>query len=266
MALIQHKDHTVRYQQQLDNSRHYVLPFIESTVPIQEGVHVLDIGCGEGGVLKPFLEKGCTGVGIELNLEKSLHAKEFLDHHIKENKATIINTNIYEEQALEQYKASFDLIILKDVIEHIPDQERFIPYLKQFLKPRGRIYFGFPPWYMPHGGHQQICENKFLSLLPYFHLLPVPVYKLILKLFGESAGNIQELLSIKSTGISIERFEQIVTKSGYQIELSRHFLINPIYQFKFGWKPRTQFAWIRCIPFVRNFLTTCVYYIIRKEG
>lgn len=264
MALIQHKDHKVRYQQQIDNAKRYVLPFIAEVIPLK-GLNVLDIGCGEGGVLKPFLELGCTGTGIELDLPKSTYAKEFLSEEIRTGTASILNINIYEEAALQQLKGKFDLIILKDVIEHIPDQERFIPYLKQFLKPEGSVYFGFPPWYMPHGGHQQICESRFLSFLPYFHLLPKAVYKSILRLFGEEDGTIQELLSVKETGISIERFERIVKKSGYDITLARHYLINPIYEFKFGWKPQKQFKLIRRLPFLRNFLTTCVYYVIRKK-
>jgi 2-polyprenyl-3-methyl-5-hydroxy-6-metoxy-1,4-benzoquinol methylase len=178
--------------------------------------------------------------------------------------ATLININIYEEEALAMLREKFDLIILKDVIEHIPNQEKFIPYIKQFLKPGGRIFFGFPPWYMPHGGHQQICKSKFLGFLPYFHILPKFLYKGILKVFGESNSTIIELLEIKDTGISIERFERIVKNSGYQIEQKQPYLINPIYLDKFGWKPRKQFAIINHIPLIRNFLTTCVYYVIRK--
>ena len=66
-------------------------------------------------------------------------------------------TSITDSREVEELYTSrqFDLILLKDVIEHIPDQERVIPYLKEFLKPGGRVFFGFPPWYMPHGGHQQ---------------------------------------------------------------------------------------------------------------
>jgi len=156
------------------------------------------------------------------------------------------------------------LIILKDVVEHIPDQEKFIPYLKKFLKPGGYVYFGFPPWYMPHGGHQQVCSNKFLSILPWFHLLPTFIYKKFLQLFGENQFTIKELLEIKDTGISIERFERIVQKANYTIPAKTFYLINPIYRYKFGLQPRKQIKWIAAIPFIRNFFTTCVYYLIKN--
>lgn len=264
MSLIQHRDEQVRFQQQLDNARHYVLPFIEQALPIRPEMKVLDIGCGDGGVLVPFLERGCHCTGIELDLMKSEIARRMLADHISEGHCEIVNQNIYEEQALLTYQAQFDLILLKDVVEHISDQERFIPYLKKFLKPGGHIFFGFPPWYMPHGGHQQVCQNKFLSVLPWFHLLPVPVYQAILRLGGEPEPVIRELLEIKDTGISIERFERIALKSGYTIPLKTHYLVNPIYQYKFGWKPRKQAALISAIPWFRDLVTTCVYYLIKS--
>jgi hypothetical protein len=104
--------------------------------------------------------------------------------------------------------------------------------------------------------------KKVTSFLPYYHLLPTGIYKTILKLFGEPKGKIIELVEIKETGISIERFERIVKKSGYSIKNKTHFLINPIYKYKFGLKPRKQAGFITHLPYLRNFLTTCVYYTI----
>ena len=262
MTLTQHVDYKVRYQQQVDNARQYVLPFIESVFPITASTRILDIGCGEGGVLIPLLERGCKCVGIELDEQKSNYARELLSEYISKGQVEIVNQNIYEEAALEKYQHQFDLILLKDVIEHIPDQEKFIPYLKKFLRPGGQVYFGFPPWYMPHGGHQQVCKNKLLSFLPYFHLLPKPLYRGVLKISGEYPEVINELMDTKDTGISIERFERLVKKSGYLVSNKQFYLINPIYQYKFGWKPRKQAGWLGSIPYVRDFFTTCVYYLI----
>jgi SAM-dependent methyltransferase len=169
--------------------------------------------------------------------------------------------NVYEEAFLQRFKGFFDVIILKDAIEHIPEQGRFIPYLKNFLKPGGFIFFGFPPWYMPFGGHQQIAEGKLASKLPYYHILPKPLYKGMLKLMGEK-GTIGELMNVYDTRISIERFERIVRNSGMKVLNKQHYLINPIYKYKFGLQPRKQWPPLTYIPFIRNFVTTCVYYSV----
>ena len=265
MTLAQHTDYRIRYQQQVDNARSHVIPFIESCMRIGPGTRVLDIGCGEGGVLIPLLEKGCLVTGIELDETKSGHARELLASYIASGQAEVVNRDIYEEQALETYRDSFDLIVLKDVIEHIPDQERFLPYLKGFLKPGGHVFMGFPPWYMPHGGHQQVCANRILSMLPYFHLLPDALYRAVLKTGGEGDHVIKDLMEVKSTGISIERLERIARKSQYVIVKRTLYLVNPIYRYKFGWKPREQWAPVSRLPFIRNFVTTCAYYLLRAD-
>jgi len=229
---------------------------------ITKGTRVMEIGCGEGGVLQPFAAKGCFCLGVDLNPARIELANEFLQQQVSSAEMLFLYKNVYDQDFLDNYKNSFDLIILKDAIEHIPEQEKFIPYLKNFLRGGGQIFFGFPPWYMPFGGHQQVCRNKTASVLPYYHLLPKPLYKGILKLFGEHEVVIQELLEIKDTGISIERFEKIVEDSGLKIVGKQHFLVNPIYKYKFGLKPRKQSGVISAIPWVRDFLTTCVYYMV----
>jgi SAM-dependent methyltransferase len=262
LALKQHKDDQARFDQQVDNSRSYVLPFISETKTLGAGVNVLEIGCGEGGVLLPFAEKGCYCVGVDLNPIRIDIANDFLKKEVAGGQMQFIYQNVYDQSFLDKFKGFFDLIILKDAIEHIPEQEKFIPHLKNFLKADGQIYFGFPPWYMPFGGHQQVCQNKIASVLPYYHILPKPVYKGMLQMFGESKPVIDELLEIKDTQITIERFEQIVKQSGLSILNKQHYLINPIYKYKFGFQPRKQSSLISAVPFVRNFLTTCVYYTV----
>ena len=153
---------------------------------------------------------------------------------------------------------------MRDVIEHIVDQKKFLGYVKRFLRPNGRIFFGFPPWYMPFGGHQQVCENKIASKLPYYHLLPKPVYSGLLKLFGERKAKIKGLLEVKETGISIERFNRIVKENNYLVDRRDYFLFNPNYETKFGIKPKKQFQIIGALPFIRNFFTTCCYCLIRN--
>ncbi len=223
---------------------------------------VMEVGTGEGGVLQPFIERGCFCVGVDLACQRIDLANTFLEQEVVAGKAEFLCQNVYDEAFLSRFKNFFDVIILKDVIEHIPEQEKFIPYLKSFLKPGGIIFFGFPPWYMPFGGHQQLAQVKWLSVLPYYHILPRPVYKWILKAGGEHPRSIEILLEIKDTQITIERFESIVKKSGLRILKKQDYLINPIYKFKFGLKPRRQWKPLTWIPYFRDFVTTCVYYTV----
>lgn len=262
MSLIQHTSIDARFQQQVLNADKYLIPFIEKGMSLTAESRVMEIGCGEGGVLKPFLERGIYCLGVDLAESRIANAKQYMEVEVKAGQADFIVQNVLEDAFLEKYRHSFDLVILKDTIEHIPDQESFIPYLKHFLKPEGKIFFGFPPWYMPFGGHQQICKSRFLSKLPYYHILPRSIYTSILKAGKETPKMIDDLLEIKDTGITIQRFEKILKEHDFTIDQKTLFLFNPIYEYKFGLKPREQFGLIAGIPGVREMLTTAGWYLV----
>jgi 2-polyprenyl-3-methyl-5-hydroxy-6-metoxy-1,4-benzoquinol methylase len=254
-----HKNRKQYFEIQVNNAAQFVIPFIEQKINITPGMQVLEIGCGEGGVLKAFINKGCLGVGVELDESRLVHAREWLKEDIDSNKIQFISKDIYQVNPTVEFPSLFDIIILKDVIEHIHDQKKLMGWMQQFLKPGGAIYFGFPPWQMPFGGHQQLCRHSILSKLPYYHLLPTFLYKFILSIAKQPVA---DLLEIKETGISIEKFEKLTLQTNYKILHNTHYLINPIYEYKFNLKPKIQFGFIKAIPWVRNFFTTCVYYLI----
>lgn len=259
-----HKQKEQYFNFQYLTSRDYIIPFIEEFFDLNRPLNVLEIGCAEAGVLKAFVEKGHRCIGIELSEGRISLAKQFQAEAYEKGQIDFLSKDIYKINVEKDLPFLFDLIILKDVIEHIHEQERLIPELAKFLNPGGKIFFGFPPWYMPFGGHQQVCSSKWLSKLPYYHLLPRAIYKAILKAGGEKPTKIESLLEIKETGISIERFEKIVNKQ-YNILKRTYFLINPIYKYKFNIKPRKQNVLVNKMPFVRNFLTTAMYYLIEPK-
>ena len=247
------------YKEQAYTSQNYVIPFVNTEMPITSKTSVLEIGCGEGGNLLPFLEMGCEHiVGVDLSKSKIENAKKYFADHTNHKNIEFLYADIYDVDNL----GTFDFIMMRDVLEHIHNQEKFMVYVKKFLKPDGKFYLGFPPWVNPFGGHQQICKSKVLSKLPFFHILPVPIYTLILKAFGETTSIINGLLEVKATAISINRFERILKKSGYKKDKRVFYLINPNYEVKFKLKPRKINKVIGAIPYLRDFLITTNYYLI----
>ncbi len=247
------------FNEQSSTINKYVLPFINKIINIDKNTSVLEIGCGEGGNLKPFLDIGCKRVvGVDMSKGKIENANKFFSNHFNRDNIEFIFSNIYDIDDIGQ----FDIIITRDVLEHIHGKERFMDFVKKFIKPDGKFFLGFPPWHNPFGGHQQMCESKILSKTPFFHIFPKSIYKLILKLFKESDAKIAGLLEIKETGITIERFERILKKTGYKKDKVLYYFINPNYETKFGLKPRKQLKVISSIPYLKNFLITTNYYIV----
>ncbi len=259
-----HLNRSKYFKEQEFTVEKHVIPFIQEVREINENTSILEIGCGEGGNLAPFLKIGCKRiVGVDMSDGKIKNANKFFDKMENGNNIEFICSDVYD-LSLEDI-GQFDIIITRDVLEHIHGQERFMHFVKSFMKSDGKFFLGFPPWHNPFGGHQQMFESKFLSNLPFFHILPGSVYKFILKSFGETEAKIKGALEIKETGITIERFEKIIRRNNYTKEKQVFYFINPNYEAKFGLKPRVAWRLISSIPFIRNFFITTNYYLISKN-
>lgn len=257
-----HQNKDQYFTEQGVTTEKYVIPYLAGILELTPATEVLEIGCAEAGNLKPFLDMGCKCTGIDISCGRIDLANHYFADHPNRKNLELICRDIYE---VDMKGKTFDLIIMRDVIEHIPNQEKFMRFVKKFLKPEGKFFLAFPPWQNPFGGHQQICQNKLLSKMPWFHLLPIPVYRFILNSVEKNPKRTESLMEIKATGISIDRFERILKRENYTINKRTFYLINPNYQTKFGLKPREQASVVAGIPVVRNFFTTAAYYVISKQ-
>ena len=108
-----------RYLPKLDYASTHSLA-IKTVTP---GSRVLDLGCA-GGFVAQFLkkEKKCTVVGVDVERPSSeITLDEFIEHNLNMGLPTV-SLN------------SFDYILMLDVIEHLPDPEKFIRELLDKLK------------------------------------------------------------------------------------------------------------------------------------
>ena len=72
-----HKNRSVYFKHQYENAREFLFPFTGITQK-----RVLEIGCGEGGVLKAYVDQGMEGVGVELSKGKYELAKQHFSEDI----------------------------------------------------------------------------------------------------------------------------------------------------------------------------------------
>jgi SAM-dependent methyltransferase len=116
-----HQDRKRYFQIQYENAVAHVLPFIENSFSIKSHMRVLEIGAGEGGVLRAFTERGCKAVGVELDPLRVEWACGFLWEEIGRGQLFYVEKDIYKTDLINELKGGFDIILLKDVIEHIHD-------------------------------------------------------------------------------------------------------------------------------------------------
>ena len=96
------------------------------------GATVLEIGCGAGGVLLPFKLAGASVLGIDFD-EKYMDKGRSLGLTLKKSSVFGIPVD-----------AKFDLIILKDVLEHLSDIDELVEFVKNQLSDCGQVFVQVP--------------------------------------------------------------------------------------------------------------------------
>lgn len=246
-------------------SKDFYLDYLRPYITLTPQTRVLEIGCGEGGNLLPFAEMGCEVKGVDICDGRIEQARAFFAEFGQ--KGTFVCENFIEAEKPQDEADKFDLVLVHDVIEHIepPYKETFVGNIRPLLKRGGLVFFGFPAWQMPFGGHQQIGRG-FASKTPFIHILPVPMYRALLKVSGENEGCIKELLSIKRAQMSIEGFERVCRETGFSIVNRKFWFINPHYKQKFNMTPMALNSLLGKIPYFRNYYTTSAFYLLKVDA
>lgn len=105
---------------------------IRQYLPKNKDAKILEVGFGTGYFLKYLLSLGYTDVG---GIEMSPEATDFVKTNIYSNVICVESTQDY----IAEHKHEFDLIIMFDVLEHIPKPETidFLVVIKDGLKVGG---------------------------------------------------------------------------------------------------------------------------------
>lgn len=254
-----HLDRTQYFHELAHTSGKYFVPYIGQYHPIDRGTAVLEIGCGEGGNLLPFALCGCEVVGIDISVNRIREARELFAR--EGARGEFICSDIFDVTSCD---SRFDIIICHDVVEHIGPKTALLARALRLLRHGGVMFVAFPAWHMPFGGHQQICRNRVVSRLPFIHLLPWRLFRLVLEWGGESEEMVRELLSIRRTRTTVEAFEKCLKTAGWEIADRRLYLVNPHYEVKYGLAPRVLPGIMGGVPYVRNLFSTSCFYVARS--
>ena len=99
------------------------------------GARVLDIGCGDAGVVIAFAERGSRCAGIELDEKSLARARIRAEEH-----GVPIDLRKGVAEDLPWPDGSFDLVILDNVLEHVADREQTLREIHRVLAPNGILY------------------------------------------------------------------------------------------------------------------------------
>jgi SAM-dependent methyltransferase len=114
------------------------------------GGRTLDFGCGVGGLSFRLAEHCSHVTGIDIDAGHIAFARAQLERLGVGN----LDFLHYDGGDVPLEAGSFDVVFCVDVVEHLPNPERFIADFHRLLKPGGWFLLSFgPPWYHAHGKH-----------------------------------------------------------------------------------------------------------------
>lgn len=232
----------------------YLFPYFQKYCPGFHKFKVLEVGCAEGGFLHVLLNRGIYAVGLELAWHRIALAKT-LDPRLE-----IVHGDITDPKVIQRLKESFDLVVMREVIEHVELREKAFENITQLLKPNGFLYVSFPPKFSPFGGHHQ-NGNSFLRYVPYLHLLPPGLLRFLEMITKESPHIIENAILNFKNGLTISQFERLCQHFGFHPIVKALYTIRPIFQIRTGLKPFR----FPSVPILREFFTLGCEYLLQIQ-
>lgn len=116
------------------------------------GLDILDLGCGEGELSFLMAKMGAKSVtGIDAIGDRVRSAQR---RAATETGPVVPKFSVAADlEKIALPDASVDLILCFDVLEHILSFESIIPEWKRVLRPGGRVFIWWVPWFHPYGHH-----------------------------------------------------------------------------------------------------------------
>lgn len=164
---------------------------------VTPGKKALDIGCGNAVSLLEMKKRNIDAYGIEedRNLEKPA----------KELGLKVEIGNIYNSKLPNNY---FDYITISQVLEHIPNPEKFLIAARKKTKKNGQLIASFPNF---DSVYRKLCGKKWIHWHVPFHL-------------NHFSKKSLEILA-KNTGFKITKYK-VITPTTWSILQIENILLN----------------------------------------
>jgi 2-polyprenyl-3-methyl-5-hydroxy-6-metoxy-1,4-benzoquinol methylase len=123
----------------VDHDVHYTLKLSETSshmqivAAIRPDSRVLDLGCSQGLLARPLIEKNVQVTGVDVGPDERL-ARELTDYFQRD----------LEDPLDLPCGRDFDYVVCADVIEHLSNRRRLLQSCRRYLKPEGRLVISTP--------------------------------------------------------------------------------------------------------------------------
>lgn len=224
------------------------------------GKRVLDFGCGEAGKSIYYASLGAEQVvGVDIVPEYEERAMRFAKKH---NCSNFLFT-CASATSLPIPSDQFDTIIMNDFMEHVSEPEKTLCETMRILRPGGRAFINFPPYYHPYGAH---LSDKIS--IPWVHVLfdeqtIISVYKSLVQELPDGEERIRLRFSTGEDGLDHLTYINRMTIKRFEGMLDRLAIVPEYYH---ATPLRPWLAPLAKTAVCREYLNKMVTCVIRKES
>ncbi len=241
----------------------FLIPTLHGWGVDTNGARLLEVGCGDGGCCAEFARADCRVTALDMDerlvrLAREMNRREHVEFNVHTGDITRSDCPGLEE-------GPFDIVLLRDVVEHLEDLEGALRIVASNLRGDGVMFIVFPPYYSPYGAHQQILPRRGIgwlawNKLPWIQLLPDFLFHRIVR--GDEAPN-REVARLRHIRLTLGKFEGCVRAAGLEIRQRRLYLSRPSFTLRYG-LPVTGAGVVGRIPLLREILVTGGYFLVGK--
>lgn len=148
---------------EISESENYFIPVLKEVSEFMNyrDSKILDVGCGTGIFMKPIIDAGCTNCyGVDGHTE-------FAGRAIARGYKEVKHVDDLNHSALSYEDNSFDLVVCKDVFEHLLNPPHALMEIKRVLKPGGMLLLHVPN-HFPLIGRLKFLFSNNIDTFQYF--------------------------------------------------------------------------------------------------
>ena len=144
------------------------------------GKRIIDCGCGAGEYVRALGEFGASIVGIEFQKSKLLDAATG-------RPSRPITLSAADIQKMPFRDGAFELALVNEVLEHVPDDLRGLREVKRVLKPGGLVFVFSPNRLYPfetHGVYSKRSGRRVPHYVPGIPYVPLGIGRSLVPILG----------------------------------------------------------------------------------
>jgi SAM-dependent methyltransferase len=254
-------DYYFAYQAAL--AREVLVPLLREWQLWRDGLRVLDVGCGQAGASDALAAAGAQVDGLEIDPRLLQEA----ERRVSAPSLRLFLGDITRGESLRPLRSSYDLVLFRDVLEHIPDVGLALRESTRLLGDDGRLLIIFPPWWSAFGGHQQtLPARRRLGVrwakAPFAHCLGARWHRRLAGL-AEDDAHWRELMTIRAAHLDLRRLQRLAAAAGLRRCARRDYLVRPSHRLRYG-LPIVRAGWLGRVPLLNEALVNGSFQLFER--